>query len=136
MRSSRRVVAPVAAVLVVGVGDTVFLIIPATSLALGSVTLTMTVVDAWAQILLVDLLFIIAVGSCRVMTRLGVVGRVVLAQLLGLRGSHMQMSTSLDDLGSLLEALEHLEHRSEVCRWHGEDVLAAIVEDGVSVEVA
>ena len=82
-RSSWRVVALATAVLVVGIGDAVFLIIPATSLALGSVALTITVVDAWAQILLVeleakvvlvDLLFIIAVGSCRVMTRLGVVG--------------------------------------------------------------
>ena len=82
-RSSWRVVPPATAVLVVGVGDAVFLIISATSLALGSIALTITVVDAWAQILLVeleakvvlvDLLFIIAVGSCRVMTRLGVVG--------------------------------------------------------------
>ena len=53
-----------------------------------------TVVDAWAQILLVelevevvlvDLLFVVAVGLCRMMTRLGAVSRVVLAQLLGLR---------------------------------------------------
>ena len=56
-------------------------------------------------------LSVIAVGSCRVVARLGVVGRVVLAQLLGLRGSHMQTSASLDDLEGLLEALEHLEHR-------------------------
>jgi hypothetical protein len=46
------------------------------------------------------------------------------------------MSTSLDDLGSLLEALKNPEHCGEVCRWHGEDVLAAIVEDEVSIEVA
>ena len=124
-----------AAVLVVGVGDTVFLIIPATSLALGSVTLTMMLVDAWAQILLVDLLFIIAVGPCRVVTRLGAVGRVVLAQLLGLRGGHMLTSASLDDLGGLLEALEHLEHYGKVGRQRGEDVLVIVVEDEVGVEV-
>ena len=70
-------------VLEVGVGDTVVLVILATSLALGSVVLAVTVVDALTQVLfieleakvvLVDLLFIVAVGSCRVMTRLGVVG--------------------------------------------------------------
>ena len=97
-RSSRRVVAPVAAVLVVGVGDAVFLVVLVTSLALGGVALAVTVVDARTQVLLVeleaevvlvDLLFIVAMGSCRVVTRLGAVGRVVLAQLLGLRGSHM-----------------------------------------------
>jgi len=79
---SGRVVALAAAVLVVGVGDAVFLIVPGTSLALGGITFAMTIVDAWAQILLVeleaevilvDLLSIIA-GSCRVMTRLGAVG--------------------------------------------------------------
>ena len=73
-----------------------FLVVPATSLVLGGVAFVMTVVDAWAQILLVelevgvvliDLLFVI-VGTCRVVTRLGAVGRVVLAQLLGLRGGH------------------------------------------------
>ena len=47
-------------------------------------------------------------------TRLGAVSRVVLAKLLGLRGTHMQTSMSLDDIGGLLEALEHLEHRGEV----------------------
>jgi hypothetical protein len=143
--SLRRVVAPAAAVLVVGVGDAVFLIIPATSLALSSVALTMTVVDAWAQIflveleakvVLVDLLFVIIVGSCRVVTRLGTVGRIVLVQPLGLRGSHMQMSASLDNLGGLLDALKHLEHRGEVGRWRGENFLAVVVEDEVGVEVA
>jgi hypothetical protein len=96
--SSWRVVAPAAAVPVVGVGDAVFLVILATSLALGGVALAGTVVDARTQVLLVeletevilvDLLFVVAVGSCRVVTRLGAVGRVVLAQLLGLRGSHV-----------------------------------------------
>ena len=71
----------------VGVGDAVFLIVLATSLVLGGIVLAVTVVDARAQILLVelktkivlvDLLFIVAVGSCRVVTRLGVVSRVVL----------------------------------------------------------
>jgi hypothetical protein len=70
--------------------------------------LVVTVVDARTQVLLVelevevvlvDLLFIIAVGLCRVVTRLGAVGRVVLALWLVLRGSHMQTSASLDDLG-------------------------------------
>ena len=101
-----------------------FLVIPVTSLAVGGVAFMMTVVDAWVQVLLVeleaevvlvDLLFIVAIGSCRVVTRLGAVGRVVLAQLLGLCGSHMQTSAGLDDLGGLLEALEHLEHRGKVC---------------------
>ena len=82
------VVTPAAMVLVVGVRDAVFLIVPATSLTLSSIVLTMMVVDAWTQILLVelkakvilvDLLFIVAVGSYRVVTRLGAVGRVVLA---------------------------------------------------------
>ena len=66
----------------------------------------------------------------------GRVSRVVLAQLLGLCGSHMQASAGLDDLGGLLEALEHLEHHSEVSRWRGEDVLAVVVEDEVGIGVA
>ena len=45
-RSSWRVVPPAAAVLVVDVGDAVFLIILAMSLALGGVALAVTVVDA------------------------------------------------------------------------------------------
>ena len=73
-------------VLVVGVGVTVFFILLATFLALGSVTLAMPVVDALTQVLLVELevkitlvdLSVVAVGSCRVMARLGTVGRVVL----------------------------------------------------------
>ena len=69
-------------------------------------------------------------------TRLGAIGRVVLVQLLDLRGGHMQTSTSLDDLGGLLEALKHLEHRGKVGRRCGEDVLAVVVEDEVGVEVA
>jgi hypothetical protein len=48
----------------------------------------------------------------------------------------MQVSAGLDDLGDLLEALEHLEHRGEVGRWRGEDVLAVVVEVEVVVEVA
>ena len=106
------------AVLVVSVGDAVFLAVPATSLALGGVAFAMMVVGALAQILLVELeakvvlvhLLSIVAGSCRVMTRLGAVSRVVLAHPLGLRGGHVQTSASLDDLGGLLEALEHLEH--------------------------
>ena len=104
----------------------------------------MTVVDALAQVLLVELetevvlvdFSIVAVGSCRVVTRLGAVGRVVLAQLLGLRGGNVQASTSLDDLGGLLKTLEHLEHRGEVGRQRSEDVLAVVVEDKVGVEIA
>ena len=88
--SSWMVVASVAAVLVVDVRGTVFLIVLATSLALGGVTLAVTVVDVLTQVLLVELeaevilidLSVVAVGSCRVVTRLGTVGRVVLAQLL------------------------------------------------------
>jgi hypothetical protein len=38
--------------------------------------------------------------------------------------------------GGLLEALEHLEHRSKVGRWRGEDVLAVVDEDEVGIEVA
>ena len=127
----------------VGVRDTVFLVVPATSLALGGVAFAMTVVDAWAQILLVeleakvvlvDLLFVVA-GSSRVMTRLGAISRVVLAHLLGLCGSEVQASGSLDDLGDLLEALKHLEHSGQVGRQCGEDILAVVVENEVSVEV-
>ena len=55
------------------------------------------------------------------------------AQLLVLRGSHMQTSVSIDDLGGLLEALEHLEHHGKVGRWRGEDVLAVVVEDEVDL---
>ena len=47
----------------------------------------------------------------------------------------MQTSASLDDLGVLLEALEHLEHRGKVGRRRGEDVLAVVVEDEVGVQV-
>ena len=130
--------------MIVGVGDAVFLIVLATSLALSGIALAVTVVDARTQILsvemvaevvLVDLLFVVAVGSCRVVTRLGAVSRVVLAQLLRLRGSHVQASVSLDDLGGLLEALEHLEYRGKVGRRRSEDVLAIVVEDEVGVEV-
>ena len=46
-------------------------------------------VELEAEVVLVDLLFVVAVGLCRMMTRLGAVSRVVLAQLLGLRGSHV-----------------------------------------------
>ena len=126
-RMAGRVVASAAAVQVVGVRDTVFLVVLAMSLVFSSVAFVMTVVDAWVQILLVKLeakvvlvyLLFVVVGSCRVVTRLGVVSRVVLAHLLGLRGSHMQTSTGLDDLEGLLEALEHLEHRGEVGRCSG-----------------
>ena len=142
--ASWTVVAMAAAVLVVDVGVTVFLVILAMSLALGSVTLVMTVVDALTQVLLFELeakvalvdLSIVAMGSCRVVARLGAVGRVVLAQLLGLRGGHVQTSTSLDNLGGLLKTLEHLEHRGEVGRQRSEDVLAVVVEDEVGIEVA
>jgi len=126
------------------VGVAVFLVILATSLALAGVALAVVIVDALMQILLVELvakvalvdLSIVAVRSCRVVARLGAVGRVVLAQLLGLRGGHMQASTSLDDLGGLLKTLENLEHCGEVGRRHSEDVLAVVVEDEVGVEVA
>ena len=121
-----------------------FLVILATSLALGCVALAVTVVDALTQILLVELvakvalvdLSIVAVGLCRVVARLGAVGRVVLAQLFSLCGGHVQTSVSLDDLGGLLKTLEHLEHCSEVGRRRSEDVLAVVVEDEVGVEVA
>ena len=142
--SSWMVVAPVAAVQVVGVGDAVFLVILATSLALGGVTLVMTIVDALMQVLLVELeanvvlvdLSIVIVESCRVVARLGAVGRVVLAQLLGLCGGHVQTSASLDDLGGLLKTLEHLEHRGKVGQRRSKDVLAVVVDDEVGVEVA
>jgi len=141
---SGRVVASAAAVLVVSVGDAVFLIVPVTSLALSGVAFMMTIVDAWAQILLVELeaevilvdLLSIVAGSCRVMTRWGTVDRVVLAYLRGLRGGHVKTSPSLDDLGGLLVALEHLEHRGQIGQKCGEDVLAVVVEDKVGVEVA
>ena len=132
-----------AAVLVVVVGDTMFLVISVTSLVVGGVAFMMTVVDAWAQVLLVeleaevvlvDLLFIVA-GSCRVKTRLGVVGRAVLAYLLGLCGGHVQTSPILDDLGGLLETLKYLEHRGQVGSRRGEDVLAVVVENEVGVKV-
>ena len=70
-RSSWRVVASAATVLVVGVRDAVFLVVLATSLAFGSVMFVVTVVDARAQVLfvelktkivLVDLLFIMPCG--------------------------------------------------------------------------
>ena len=93
-------------------------------------------VELEAEVILVDLLFVVAVGSCRVVTGFGVVGRVILAQLLGLRGSHMQTSTSLDDLEGLLEALEHLEHYGEVGRWRGKDILVIVVKDEIGAEVA
>ena len=52
--------------------------------------------------------------SHRVVVRLGAVSRVVLAQLLGLCGGHMQASAGLDNLEDLLEALEHLEQHREL----------------------
>jgi len=42
----------------------------------------------------------------------------------------------LDDLGGLLKTLEHLEHCDEVGRQRSEDILAVVVENEVSVEVA
>jgi hypothetical protein len=101
------------------------------------------VVDAWAQVLLVelevevilvDLLFIV-MGSCRVKTQLGAIGRAVLAYLLGLCGGHVQTSPSLDDLRGLLETLKYLEHHGQVGSRHGKDVLAVVVEDEVGVKV-
>jgi hypothetical protein len=148
--SSWMIVALATAVLMVGVGDTVVLVVLAMSLALGGVVLAVTVVDALTQVLLVQLevevilidLSVVAVGSCRVVARLGAVVRVVRAQLLGLFGSHMQTSVSLDDLGGsldnlggLLGTLEHLEHHGEVGRWRGEDILVVVVEDEVGVKV-
>ena len=47
-RSPGRVVASAAAILVDGVGDVVFLVVPATSLSLGGVAFAIMVVDAWA----------------------------------------------------------------------------------------
>ena len=96
--------APVATVVV---GVAMFLIILATSLVLGGIALAVVIVDALTQILLVELvakvvlvdLSVVTVWSCRVVARLGAVGRVVLAQLLGLCGSRVQTSASLDDLG-------------------------------------
>ena len=133
-----------ALVATVDVGDAVFLVILATSLALGGVALAVAIVDTLTQILLVELvakvdlvdLSVVTVRSCRVVARLGAVGRVVLAQLLGLRGGHVQTSTSLDDLGGLLKTLENLEHCGEVGRWRREDILAVVVEAEVGIEVA
>jgi len=48
----------------------------------------------------------------------------------------VQTSASLDDLRGLLKILEHLEHYSEVGRRRSEDVLAIVVKDEVSIEVA
>jgi len=75
-RTSRPVVTPATAVLVVDVEVAVFLVVLAASLLLGSVALVVTIVDALAHVLLVELeaeialvhLSVIAVGSCRVMT--------------------------------------------------------------------
>ena len=70
-RSARKVVASAATVLVVGIGDTMFLIVLAASLLLGGVALAVMVVDAWTQVLsveleakvvLFDLLFVVAMG--------------------------------------------------------------------------
>ena len=138
------VVALETAVPVVDIGGAVFLVVLATSLTLGGIALAVMVVDTLTQVLLVELetevvlvdFSIVAVGSCRVVARLGAVGRVVLAQLLGLRGSHMQMGASLDDLEGLLETLGHLEYRGKVSRRRSKDALAIVVEDKVGVEVA
>ena len=81
----------------VDIGVAVFLVILATSLALGSVALAVAIVDALKQILLVELvtkvalvdISVVAVWSCRVVARLGAVGQVVLAQPLGLCGGHV-----------------------------------------------
>ena len=70
-----------AAVLVVGVGDAMLLIVPTMSLSLGGVAFTVAVVDARALILSVELgaevvlvdLLLIFLGMCGVMTRLGTV---------------------------------------------------------------
>ena len=45
------------------------------------------------------------------------------------------MSPCLDDHGGLLETLKHLEHRGQIGRRRGEDILAVVVEDEVGVEV-
>ena len=81
-RTSWEVVALVTMVLVVEVGAAVFLIVLAMSLPFGGVTLTLTIVDELAQVSLVELetkvalvdLYVVAMRSCRVMTRLGAVG--------------------------------------------------------------
>ena len=84
--SSWMVVTPAAAVLVFGIGGTVFFVVLAMLLVLGGIALAVTVVGALTQVLLVELevkitlvdLSVVVVGSCRVMARLGTVGRVVL----------------------------------------------------------
>jgi len=68
------------------------LIILPTSLSLGGVAFVVVVVDAWTQILSIELraeivladLLLAFMGSCRMMTRLGMIGHVLLTQTLGL----------------------------------------------------
>ena len=82
--SLRTSAAPVATV---DIGVAVFFVILAMSLALGGIALAVAIVDPLTQILLVELvvkvalvdLSVVAVWSCRVVARLGAVGRVVLA---------------------------------------------------------
>ena len=67
---------------VVAAGSSWMVVVLATSLTLGGVVLAVMVVDALTQILLVELetevvlvdLSVVAVGSCRVVARLGAVG--------------------------------------------------------------
>jgi hypothetical protein len=93
---SGRVVVSAAAVLVVSIRDVVLLVVPATLLTLSGIAFAVAVIDAWAQILSVELVaevilvdLFVVVGSCRVVTRLGMVGRVLLAHTLGLCSRHV-----------------------------------------------
>jgi len=45
------------------------------------------------------------------------------------------MSTGFCNLRGLREILEYLEYGSHVCRWHGEDFIAIVVQDELILEV-
>ena len=87
------------------------------------------------KIRLVDFL-VLAMGAYRAVgARLRPVVGVLLPQALGLGCYNVEMSTGFCNLGSLRETLEYWEYGSHVCRWHGEDFVAVIIQDELMFEV-
>ena len=132
------------AVVAVGAGYAIFLIIAATSLQLDVVLLAMTVVDAGskiavveagAKIRLVDLLVAVMGAYPAVGARLRPIVGALLPQALSLGCCNMETSTGFCNLRGLTKTLEYLEHNGHVCGRRGKDFVAVVVQDELILEV-
>ena len=132
------------AVVAVGARYAALLIVAAMSLLLGVVSLAMTVVYAGSEVTavkegmkiqLVDLLVLVNGAYQAVGARLRPVVGALLPQALSLGCSNMETSVGFCNLGSLRKPLKYLIHSGHVCRWHGEDFMAVVVQDELVLEV-